>query len=84
MSELKPPQIGRPLTAEEIVGRLTEADALQEMAWALRDWNHMASRLTQLGVPDRDELDNWASMEWRVNYAIQHGLLGGDDDVDTS
>lgn len=46
------PLYGKPMTTEKIISELSSPDAIEDMAYAIRDWSDAVDWLIEFGAPD--------------------------------
>jgi hypothetical protein len=66
------PIYGKPMSMDDVIARLSSPDALEDIAYALRDWSEAISLLDLNGAPDLDENGVRPSMWERIIWLMEN------------
>ena len=66
------PFYGKPMTTDEILSQLSSPDAIEDMAYAIRDWSEALTWLTEHGAPNETPEGNWTSLVDKIKWLVEN------------
>lgn len=66
------PFYGKPMTTDEVISQLSNPDAIEDMAYSIRDWSEAVTWLTEFGAPNETPEGNWTSLVDKIKWLVEN------------